>query len=156
MRGPTSRRTGPDVAAAAVRPASVADASAIAALATQLGYPSTENLILARMSALDARGTTAILVAERGGLVVGWIAVREELSLESGRFAEIAGLVVDLAHRGAGIGEDLVTAAEHWARTRGQSRMRVRSNVLRERSHAFYRQLGYAETKRQVAFDKPL
>jgi GNAT superfamily N-acetyltransferase len=140
----------------AIRPATNADASAIAALSTQLGYPSTEEAIVVRMGVLEARGTTAVLVAAIAGSVVGWIAVREDLSLESGAFAEIAGLVVDEASRGRRVGESLVAAAENWARERGQTRMRVRSNVIRERAHAFYRRLGYAETKRQTVFDKAI
>jgi GNAT superfamily N-acetyltransferase len=140
----------------AIRPASAADASAIAALSTQLGYPSSEDVILARMGALKARGTTAILVATSKSSVVGWVAVREDLSLETGAFAEIVGLVVDEASRGRKIGEALVAAAEAWVKARGHHRIRVRSNVLRERAHRFYERLGYAAVKRQAVFDKRL
>ena len=140
----------------AIRPATAVDAAAIAALSTQLGYPATEEAILARFDALEARGTTAILVAEQTGSVAGWIAVRDDLSLESGPFAEIAGLVVDEASRGRKIGATLVAAAEAWARERGHGRMRVRSNVLRQPAHRFYERLGYAVTKRQAVFDKSL
>jgi hypothetical protein len=34
--------------------------------------------------------------------------------------------------------------------------MRVRSNVIRERAHEFYKREGYAEKKRQVVFEKSL
>ena len=139
-----------------VRPATMQDAARIAALAGQLGYPSTASEIAGRMRDLAAEGNTAVFVAEGDGIVTGWIAVGSHLSLESGPFAEIAGLVVDESHRGGRVGEALVAAAEAWAGARGYLRMRVRSNVVRERAHAFYRRLGYGLVKRQAVFDKNL
>ncbi len=44
------------------------------------------------------------------------------------------GLVVDEAIRGAGIGAQLLAAAEVWARERGCTEMRVHSNVVRNRA----------------------
>ena len=139
-----------------IRPARDADAAAIAVLSGQLGYPSGKAEILERMKALAARGSAAILVAEADGRVAGWVAVREDLTLESGAFAEIAGLVVDEGFRGHGLGEALVAAGEGWARERGHVRMRVRSNVVRERAHRFYERLGYTVTKKQAVFDKTI
>ena len=34
--------------------------------------------------------------------------------------------------------------------------LRVRSNVVRERTHRFYERLGFARLKTQVAFARPL
>jgi GNAT superfamily N-acetyltransferase len=77
-------------------------------------------------------------------------------TLEMSPTAEIAGLVVDEASRGDGMGEALVHRAEAWARERGVAVMRVRSNVIRERAHRFYDRLGYERVKRQVVFKKRL
>ena len=140
----------------AIRPARPADAGAIAAFATQLGYPSSAEDVRGRMEALEPDASSALLVAEHDGKVVGWVTVREQLTIESGAHAEITGLVIDEAHRGRGIGEALAAAAETWARQRGHRRLRVRSNVVRERAHRFYERLGFAVTKRQVVLDKPL
>ena len=138
------------------RPAVAADAQAIAALSGQLGYPATEPEIRVRLESLAARGDTAVFVAEVDGRVVGWAGVRADVSLESGPFAELVGLVVDEASRGQGVGETLVLAAESWAREQGRTRIRVRSNVVRERAHRFYERLGYRERKRQTVFEKQL
>jgi len=126
----------------------------MAVLAGQLGYPSTESDIRTRLAALTARGDHGFHVVEVQGVVVGWIGVRAELSLEGGGYAEIVGLIVDEHHRGKGLGEDLVAAAEEWAAKRGAKRLRVRSNVIRERAHRFYERLGYTITKKQAVFDK--
>ena len=58
--------------------------------------------------------------------------------------------------RGVGVGAQLLHAAEQWAAKNGFGRMRVRSNVVRERAHRFYLREGYRERKRQVVFDKDL
>ena len=47
-------------------------------------------------------------------------------------------------------------AGEAWARARGLKEMVLRSNVIRERAHAFYRRLGYEEQKRQVKLRRRL
>ena len=137
-----------------IRAARSTDTARIAVLTEQLGYPATEADIRTRLSTLGARGDHAFYVAEVDGEVAGWIGVRTDLSLEGGGYAEIVGLVVDERRRSKGLGEDLVRAAELWARERGATKLRVRSNVIRERAHKFYERLGYTITKRQAVFDK--
>ena len=44
--------------------------------------------------------------------------------------------------------------AEEWAARHGCPRVRVRSNVIRERTHRFYERLGYRAVKSQKVFDK--
>ena len=51
---------------------------------------------------------------------------------------------------------DFVAAAEAWARERGCLAVRVRSNVVRERAHAFYRREGFREIKTQQVLEKEL
>ena len=96
----------------------------------------------------------AIFVAILGLTPIAWIHVAIVTLLESPRHAEIRGLIVTATLRGRGIGEQLVSHAEQWARERGVTRIRVRSNILRERTHAFYERLGYTVTKSQKTFDK--
>jgi len=71
-----------------------------------------------------------------------------------GRF-EPGTTVLDAA-RSLGVGARLLAAAEAWSRDAGFARMRVRSNVVRERAHRFYVREGYVERKRQVVFEKDL
>ena len=139
-----------------VRHASPSDAAALAALLGELGYPTPEAEARERVERLCGRGDHAVLVAERGGAVIGWIHVFHLDSMEQPPMAVIAGLVVSETERGSGAGARLVAEAEAWARGRGCKRMRVRSNVIRERAHRFYLRLGYSVTKTQVVFDKTI
>jgi GNAT superfamily N-acetyltransferase len=70
--------------------------------------------------------------------------------------AEIGGLVVDEFLRGRGIGGRLMAAAEEWSRHRGFSALRLRSNVIRDEAHAFYRRQGFGSSKTSLLFTKPL
>ena len=135
-----------------IREAEPRDVNAIAALAGELGYPTTPDAMARRLAALGERD--AVLVADDDGVCVGWIHVSVIESLENDRHAEIRGLVVAEAHRSAGVGAALVRAAEEWAARRGCPRVRVRSNVIRERTHRFYERLGYRAVKSQKVFDK--
>lgn len=87
---------------------------------------------------------------------VGWIHASRSLTLESGVGCEIRGLVVAASHRQSGVGRRLVEAAESWADGRQCTRIRVRSNVVRDGARAFYSRLGYRVSKTQRVFDKPL
>jgi GNAT superfamily N-acetyltransferase len=138
-----------------IRIAVAADAERLGVLAGELGYPTTTEQMLKRLEAASVESRQRIFVAELDS-VVGWIHVALVLSLLSELSAEIRGLVVDELHQGAGIGSQLVTIAETWARERGCARIRVRTNVLREKAQVFYNRLGYQVTKRQAIFDKAL
>ena len=140
-----------------IRPMKPADAPLVAELTTQLGYPATAEETGERLAALTARPEEhAVLVAEDDGSALGWVHVRLLTSLESGRKADIGGLVVDDDHRGAGIGAELLAAGEAWARERGVTTMVVRSRIVRERAHRFYEREGYALVKTSHVFEKPL
>jgi len=139
-----------------IRPATPADAPAVADLATQLGYLTSPGEAEARLRDLATRPENAVLAAEADGAVIGWIQVVGTHRVDSEPYAEIAALVVDAAHRGGGIGAELVAAADGWAVRHGFRTLRVRSNVVRERTHAFYERLGFARTKSQVVFARSI
>ena len=141
-----------------VRLARPDDAAELARLSTQLGYAMTPHVASAQLAEVAGHGDHALLVAEasEGGGLAGWIQISLSRIFESPSSAEIAGLVVDETRRGEGVGPRLLRAAEDWARQRGCRRVRVRSNVIRERAHAFYVREGYAKVKIQQVLEKPL
>jgi GNAT superfamily N-acetyltransferase len=136
------------------RPATLADASAIAELTTELGYPVAAPAITERLAMLAGGGSDVVLVAVEDGVVAGWIQAHTLTSLETGLRMELVGLIVAARFRRRGVGRLLVAAAESWGRARGIDVFSVRSNVQRVESHAFYPALGYEKTKTQAAYRK--
>jgi len=130
------------------------DAEALASLAGELGYPSTAEEMRSRLSRLS--DDDAVYVAVSDGAVDAWIHVSIVLSLESGLYSQINGLVVTESRRGKGIGEMLVRTAEDWARERKVDRLRVRTNVNRTRTHGFYERCGFTHTKTSRVYEKTL
>ena len=141
----------------ALRRARVEDAGRLADLATQLSYPSTPEQIVARLARLLGEKEHAVFVAEHVSEgVIGWGHVYIHRGVEMDGRAELAGLVVDEGHRGTGVGQALMQAVESWAREQRCPSIGLRSNVIREQAHAFYRRLGYRQIKTQHAFRKEL
>lgn len=139
-----------------VRPATTADAAGIARLATELGYPSSEDEMAVRLDRLLRSGSHFVAVAEDPPTLVGWVAAERRLLLESGTRVELVGLIVSASARRSGTGRALVAAAEAWALEQRVEIISVRSNVARLESHPFYERLGYARTKTQHAYAKQL
>ncbi len=90
------------------------------------------------------------------GQIGGWIGVFVYRSVEAEARAEVSGLVVDAASRSQGIGQQLLDRAEQWAREKRCRAIGLRTNVVRERAHAFYERQGYEHTKTQRSYRKSL
>lgn len=141
-----------------IRKARRSDAERIAQLSGELGYPATATQIATRLRQLKPSSKHAVFVAESAAAagVVGWVHVSVSHVLETDIRAEVNGLIVADGRRSAGAGAKLLEAAEEWARAHGSRAMNVRSNVIRERAHAFYERNGYEHYKTQKAFRKTL
>ena len=134
-----------------LRPARSSDVAELAALATQLGYPSTAAEVAARLPRLldDPDQLVAVAVGP-DDRAVGSVHVVVRRRLESDPWVEVATLVVDDVARGSGVGRALLEHAEAWAAARGYTFVQLRSNVVRERAHRFYVREGYTKVKEQV------
>jgi len=146
-----------------IRGARIADAAGIARLSGLLGYPAEPAAIRLRLQQLAVSADHWVAVAAPPGATSGahaplggWMHVARHMTLESGEFAEILGLVVDPAARRGGVGRALAAAAEQWARTQRLARLTVRSNAARSEAHAFYPALGFAHGKSQHVYSKAL
>lgn len=140
-----------------IRRAKQTDATRIAALSGQLGYPTTKREMSARLrQALKERRSACFVAETPEHGVIGWVHVSVTPLLEVDRRAEVNGLVVDERVRSQGAGWRLLEAAEQWARKMRCEGMSVRSNVIRERAHEFYLRHGYEHYKTQKAFRKKL
>jgi GNAT superfamily N-acetyltransferase len=140
-----------------IRPAHPPDHARIAELAGQLSYPSTPEEIQRRLQGIKSSAEAAVFVAELEiGEIAGWIAVFVYRTVEADARAEVSGLVVDERFRSQRVGERLLARAEEWARENDCQAIGLRSNVIRDRAHAFYERHGYAHVKTQKAFRKQL
>lgn len=141
-----------------IRAPELADYARLAELAGELGYPSTADDVARRLAELaEISPQHAVFVAQRKGeSIAGWICVVMQGTIESDPHVEVTGFVVGSEFRSQRVGEQLLARAEAWALERGASYVRLRSNVVRDRAHAFYLREGYEHYKSQKAFRKPL
>jgi len=146
----------PENGAVKIRHARVGDVPRLAELSGELGYPTSEKEMKQRFAHIKPPGSHAVFVAEFEKNVVGWIHVSITPLLEVALRAEVNGLIVADGQRSLGAGAKLLDAAEAWARKKKCTGMSLRSNVVRDRAHAFYERQGYAHYKTQKAFRKTL
>jgi GNAT superfamily N-acetyltransferase len=140
-----------------IRRARITDATRLAQLSGQLGYPTTPSEIIRRIRRLKPESQNALFVAESPDAgVIGWAHVSVTHLVEVGTRAELNGLIVAEGRRSLGAGARLLEAAENWALKNGCPSMSVRSNVIRDRAHKFYERQGYEHYKTQKAFRKAL
>jgi GNAT superfamily N-acetyltransferase len=142
----------------AIRLAALDDASQLAPLAGQLGYPSTFEQVASRLQEIFRHPEHVVFVAteKMSTKIVGYIEIFPFRTIASDPRIEIASLVVDDSCRSQGVGRLLVDQAERWARAHGFKESGLRSNVIRDRAHLFYENLGYRVNKTQKSFCKPL
>jgi GNAT superfamily N-acetyltransferase len=132
---------------ASIRAPTPADAEAIAELLGVLGYPATRDEVLERLPRLTESESVVILVADVEGRAVGVVTGHVFSSIHvSGPVAWLTTLVVSDRHQHQGIGAQLASAIEHWARDHGAARVSVTSGQQRHGAHRFYERLGYERT----------
>lgn len=130
-----------------IRSAFLNDSLAIACLMSQLGYPTSEDEMKARLEAILLDSGYMTFVAECQKEVVGVIGVGVQRYYEkNGTYGRLLALVVDEKWRGLGIGGSLVAEAERWLKEREVSSIVVNSGKQRNEAHRFYKRLGYEET----------
>ena len=140
-----------------IRIATPDDATELARLTSQLGYPVSADVIRQRLERIGRSPDDCLLVADLGGgVLAGWVHGFLGQLLESEYRVEIGGLIVDERRRRHGLGRELVRRLELWAAERGARELSVRCRVEREEAHRFYETLAFRPTKTQRVFRKPL
>ena len=136
-----------------IRPAAPADATAIARLLTQLGYPTTTDEARIRLDAIaDAAPMDRVIVAELDGRVVAVMTLHLVPELHRARpNGRVTALVVDEAVRGRGVGRKMMEEAERIFRADGAGILELTSNMRRADAHRFYEKLGYQRTSFRFA-----
>lgn len=130
-----------------IRDAVLSDAEPVAALITELGYPTTPEAMRERLARILADPGYATFVADVDGSVAGMAGGALGLYYEKdGIYSRLVVLVVASGARGLGVGARLVEAVETWASGRGAREVVVNSGLHRGEAHAFYERRGYIRT----------
>ncbi|MBN1487747.1 MAG: GNAT family N-acetyltransferase [Anaerolineae bacterium] len=138
-----------------IRPVTIEDVISVTRLLVQLGYSASEDNVTQRLSKLEEMPEHMVYVAVlQDGSMVGWMHLYIYTTLLAEPMVMVGGLVVDADYRSQGIGRQLMAQAERWTKELGYETVYLKSNSIRERAHAFYRNLGYEEVKSQIAFRK--
>jgi GNAT superfamily N-acetyltransferase len=128
----------------ATRPASVADAPAIAGLLEELGYPTDSASAAARIAGFADDSGSTVVIAARAGVVCGLATVHLiPLFHRDGALARITSFVVERSAQRSGVGSALLAACEAYARSHGAGRIEVTSGDRRAEAHAFYEARGF-------------
>lgn len=131
-----------------VRPLKPADVPIVTPLMAELGYPTTDEALLARIAAVRANADDDVLLAEEAGMVVGLVAIHSfEMLHQPGRLGRITALIVSPSARRRGVGRRLLLAAESRLRASGCIKLEVTSGEARSGAHGFYAAHGYVEQR---------
>lgn len=129
-----------------LRAALPADASRIARLLTDEGYPAGAPDIVSRLERF-AGPDGGVIVAEIGGDMVGFVAVHFIPRFEHGdQVIRVLALVVDPGVRDRGVGRQLMEAVEGIGRERGAAFLEVTSGHHRPDARRLFESLGYDGT----------
>jgi GNAT superfamily N-acetyltransferase len=130
-----------------IRDARLEDAPVLAALMTELGYPTEpKNMSAGLNRVLADPAFRALVTVCPEGKVVGFAGFRVGPTFEGDALeGEIVALVVDPGYRSQGVGALIVQAGEEWVRSRGASSMMLGTRGDRERAHRFYERHRYIE-----------
>ncbi len=134
-----------------VREATPGDGAAIAALATELGFPLTSGDIEATLPRLRDSGEPP-LVADDDGDILGCVTWHLTPVLHRpAPVGRVTMLIVTARARGQGVGKALVAAAEERLLECGCDGIEVTSNLRLTEAHRFYEHLGYERTSHRFA-----
>lgn len=129
-----------------IRDITLTDAEAIAALVTQLGYPTSSTEMQMRLTRIADLTDYKSIVAEIDKHVIGFAGLMKGWYLEhNDSYVRILAFVVDQDHRNNSIGKKMLKACEEWAVNKGAKNILLNSGNREERidAHIFYQKMGF-------------
>jgi GNAT superfamily N-acetyltransferase len=137
-----------------VRRANAGDIEALARLLTVLFSieadfrPDPDRQRRGLRAMLDAPDQRCVLVAERGGAVIGMVTAQLLISTAEGApSAVVEDMVVEEAAQGQGVGRLLLHSIENWARDRGATRLQLLADRENAPALGFYERMGWRPTQ---------
>ncbi len=130
-----------------IRAAVMSDAPQLAALMTELGYPTQAKEMRARLRSIFLDNGFRTFVATDDEQIVAMAGTSEQASYEhNDRTGRIVAMVVSDNARRKGVGRQLMRAVEKSFRRRGVRRIVLDARPERVEAHQFYQALGYRKT----------
>jgi GNAT superfamily N-acetyltransferase len=129
------------------------DLEDLVGLASQLGYPNQPRQLLERLQFLDSLKHHLLLKVSEQQKIVGWIHLEKVYDLIEPTKIEIKAIVVDESRRSQGYGKILIDQAKKWAQEERINTIYLNCNIVRERTHEFYKREGFALTKTSHFFE---
>jgi GNAT superfamily N-acetyltransferase len=129
-----------------IRNARPEDVPGMAMLMSELGYPTSTKEMTDRFGVILKHPDHRTLLAEKDDIVVGLIGLlRGHYYEHNGDYIRILAFVVSASCRGEGIGKQLLSSCEEWAKETGISVLILNSGNREERKNAFefYQQQGF-------------
>jgi len=126
-----------------VRSLQLSDLPIASDLLRQLGYEIAPLELASRIKRVLANPTHFAAVADERGSAIGLVHAYERPALEKAYEVVVQSLVVDQKARQAGIGKQLMSAAEAWAKSRGVRQVVLQTRVDRDDARSFYEHVGY-------------
>jgi PhnO protein len=133
---------------AIVRPANEADLNSVYELLNQL-KGSQHNSEAFEQNYLQSINDPLVhyLVAEQEFVVIGFISLHVQRILHhSNLTGEIQELIIDVHHRGKGIGKLLMAAVEELASSLNLEELELTTRIHRKDAQEFYKKLGYSNS----------
>ena len=117
---------------------------------SNLSFPDSDEAIAYFQKAAQGQDDHISFVSEHDDVVVGYAIVKlipaKEMTHRVGiSQAQLHTLGVDKAHRGRGIGKQLIAAAREWAIAQGANRLKVVAYAGNEGARKLYRSVGFRE-----------
>ena len=148
-----------------LRAATVADGPALAALADRLAafdLPpwrtareiSDADAVAMMAAIVDASPDNEVLIAERGGEVVGCLHMQAATDFFGLRHGHISVIATTRAAEGTGVARALMERAERWTAQRGLPLLTLHMFAANERARRFYEKAGFAAEI--VKYAKPI
>ncbi len=132
-----------------IRPATLEDASVIASLIGELGYPCEDEQIRGRLPKVFESGDK-IFLAEIDDQIGGMICYSSRARLSSDQeVGRITAMVVHSRLRRKGIGRALVQFVEDYARKNNHAAIELTTRLDRREAHEFYSNLDFKETSKK-------
>ena len=100
-----------------------------------------------------AANAAGIFVAEESGEVIGYVTTRVD---PESKIGSIPNLGVLPAHRGAGVGRQLLETATNYAKAAGMHYLRIETLAQNPIGQHLYPRCGFEEIARQIHYIKPL